>query len=249
MRVVACSSPSHAVLTEKWFLPTLGPGFEPEVVPVDQYCASGEFDADGWHEQMYAKVQTVLAALDGDGEVIVFSDVDVRFFDAFTPAVARALLGDHDIVFQQGGVDGSVCAGFFIFRAGERLRALLRRWADEFVSGRHVGDETALNDVLAVRRNHIGGHSTRLGDRVARGVFRVMSTVAPRRSRSTDGVRWRVLPRTVWSPGLSHPGLWTPGRRLDVPDGILVHHANFCVGIGDKIAQLRAVDAIVAGRG
>jgi hypothetical protein len=236
-------------MAEKWFLPNLGPGFEPHVAPVAQHCPSGEFESDGWHEQMNAKVQTVLAALEADGEVIVFSDVDVRFFGGFTPDVARSLLGRHDIVFQQGGVDGSVCAGFFIFRAGEGLRGLLRRWSDEFASGRHTGDESALNDTLAVRRNHIGGRSTRLGDPVARGAFRAITTVAPRRSRAIHGVRWRVLPRTVWSPGLSHPGVWTPGGRLDVPDGILVHHANFCVGVDDKLAQLAAVDAIVTGRG
>ncbi|MEQ8717507.1 MAG: putative nucleotide-diphospho-sugar transferase [Acidimicrobiales bacterium] len=248
MRVVACSSPSHDVLTEKWFLPTLGPGFEPDVFPIAQHCPSAEFEADGWHEQMNAKIQTVLSAFEADDEVVVFSDVDVRFFEGFTPAVARTLLGRDDIVFQQGGVDGSVCAGFFIFRVSDRFGGLLRRWSDEFASGAHVGDESALNAALEVRRSYLGSRSLRLGDRVARGTFRAITTVAPRRSHSIHGVRWRALPRTVWNPGLSHPGVWTQGSRLDVPQGILVHHANHCVGVDDKLAQLAAVDAIVAVR-
>ena len=79
-------------------------------------------------------------------------------------------------------------------------------------------------------------------------MYFAVSSAAPRSSRRGAGVRWGFLPRSVWTPGLADPEVWQPGRPLAVPRRILVHHANFCVGIDHKLAQLEAVDAVVTGR-
>jgi Nucleotide-diphospho-sugar transferase len=53
--------------------------------------------------------------------------------------------------------------------------------------------------------------------------------------------RWRGLPPTCFGDGTLTGMLWRPGDTLCVPPGIRVHHANYCVGVEHKIAQLRYV--------
>jgi len=49
---------------------------------------------------------------------------------------------------------------------------------------------------------------------------------------------WKFLnARQFWCPRYH----WKPGKRLNVPEDILVHHANWTVGIGNKIKMLATV--------
>lgn len=249
MRIIASVSASHARLLEEWFLPTVPSGFEPIVVDAEQLCPSGEFRSDGWKNQVALKFVAIEEATRGhDGEVAIFSDVDVRFFDGFTPELARELLGDHDIAFQQGSLGGSLCAGFYIFRVGDRVRSFFRR-VDAYLTPDYDGDdETAMNEELRVPLARGVGKIDGLGELPRRLAFGALTAFYAHRPRSVDQLSWRLLPSHVWNPGLVRPTEWKPGDPLRVPRRISVHHANYTIGVDNKLAQLAEVDRIVAAR-
>lgn len=58
-----------------------------------------------------------------------------------------------------------------------------------------------------------------------------------------EDVSWAVLPPEFLSGGTldSARSLWMPGLALTVPKGIILHHANWTVGIQNKILQLQYV--------
>lgn len=49
------------------------------------------------------------------------------------------------------------------------------------------------------------------------------------------------LPRRYWSQGRDSGAVWTPGQPVGPPTDLLVHHANWCVGVENKLALLEAV--------
>jgi hypothetical protein len=62
---------------------------------------------------------------------------------------------------------------------------------------------------------------------------------------------WDYLPNVFFGAGTlaAYPGyLWKPGRTLEIPAGILIHHANWTRGVKNKIAQLEYVRDIVHKR-
>jgi hypothetical protein len=249
MRLISSVSRSHARLAEEWFLPTVPSGFEPVVVDADQLCPSGEFRSDGWKNQVALKFVAIDEATRGlDGEIAIFSDVDVRFFDGFTPALARDLIGGRDIAFQQGSLRGTLCAGFYIFRVGDRVRSFFRH-VDAHLTPDYVGDdETAMNDELQVPLIRGVRRVDRLPDRPRRRAVAALTAFHARRPRPAEELSWRLLPAHVWNPGLSRPRVWNPGDPLRVPRTIHVHHANYAIGVDNKLAQLAEVDRIVVAR-
>jgi hypothetical protein len=50
-------------------------------------------------------------------------------------------------------------------------------------------------------------------------------------------IRVKLLGNQFWS----NCRRWRPGQPLNVPDDIVIHHANFTMGVADKLAQLRLV--------
>lgn len=62
------------------------------------------------------------------------------------------------------------------------------------------------------------------------------------------GLRWDYLPTTFFGGGTLTAKLWTPGRPLPVPEDIMIHHANYTVGVKNKIKQLAYVKQVVERR-
>jgi len=54
-------------------------------------------------------------------------------------------------------------------------------------------------------------------------------------------VKWGLLPKVYFCPGYDKSEIWKPGQKLDVPHDIILHHANWTVGISNKIKQLEYV--------
>lgn len=61
-------------------------------------------------------------------------------------------------------------------------------------------------------------------------------------------IRWAYLPATFFGGGALTGKQWAPADTLPVPDGIVMHHANWTVGVDNKLAQLRHVRDIVSRR-
>lgn len=61
-------------------------------------------------------------------------------------------------------------------------------------------------------------------------------------------ITWQYLPTTFFSGGILTGKRWEPGTALHVPEEIVLHHANWTVGIPNKIEQLKHVREIVEKR-
>lgn len=60
-------------------------------------------------------------------------------------------------------------------------------------------------------------------------------------------VSWTYLPKEFFGGGTLTGKNWEPGKSLPVPHNIIMHHANWTVGLPNKIAQLQLVAAKTAG--
>lgn len=58
------------------------------------------------------------------------------------------------------------------------------------------------------------------------------------------GLRWGFLPPVFYSEGAQTGVRWEPGQGLTLPAGMVMHHANWTVGLEAKCAQLRQVRAL-----
>lgn len=62
-------------------------------------------------------------------------------------------------------------------------------------------------------------------------------------------IRWTYLPLTFMNGGrLTGGSVWEPGDTVSIPRDIVIHHANFTVGIENKIEQLRLVKKVIEKR-
>lgn len=54
------------------------------------------------------------------------------------------------------------------------------------------------------------------------------------------------LPGRYFNPGQSkrRPTRWVPGNGIEVPEPVAIHHANWTIGVENKLQQLRVVRAI-----
>ena len=84
-RIYACYSPSHAPLVEKHFLPSIPEGFDVVLRKNPQVCETGEFGSVGFSSATRNKISLILEAIERETEPFVVSDVDIRFYN-FTPS-------------------------------------------------------------------------------------------------------------------------------------------------------------------
>lgn len=61
-------------------------------------------------------------------------------------------------------------------------------------------------------------------------------------------VSWAYLPDTFFGGGRFTGRVWNPGDDLYVPSGIIMHHANYVIGVANKIAQMEYVRNVVENR-
>lgn len=206
MKCYTCYSPSHALLYERYFLPTVPNELHLHVTHLPDFCKTGGWEEAGWLEAVTAKAAAMHhAAVDTpDGEIALFSDVDVQFFGPVADDLQRCL-GGWDVAFQDDGPAGH-CTGFYVFRSSYLVRELFRQVMRDMSTGAHRHDQDRTNALLA-----------------------------------PIGLRYTKLPARYWSYGQQRRGLWAPGKPLGLPENLLVHHANWVMGINNKVKLLEAV--------
>lgn len=65
------------------------------------------------------------------------------------------------------------------------------------------------------------------------------------RKHNTLNITWNYLPMIFFGGGAHTGKNWYPGDTLEIPKDILMHHANWSLGIDNKIAQLNYVHSVV----
>jgi len=111
----------------------------------------GDFQSQGWFSILKRKLNFLIGKIEENlGDVIIWSDLDIQFFAECTPLIRQAIAG-KDIVFQaeRWPKKEEVNVGFAVIRCNERTLALYRTASQLDLEKLPLGDQTAINDILA----------------------------------------------------------------------------------------------------
>lgn len=218
MKLYAIYTPSHRVFKDKWFLPSIQDDFDLVIEFHKQICSSASFMSSGWANTMIKKVELIIRAIEENWGK-VFIYSDVDIqFFAPVQNKIEQLIKGKDIVFQKNNPAGKICAGFFACRGNEKT---LQLWQDVhryMINNKEISDQATLNKCL-------------------RG-----------KNKNKYNVIWDYLPNIFFGGGTLTGCSWKPKKKLPIPKKIVMHHANYSIGIKNKIAQLNYVRKKVNAR-
>jgi len=218
---------SHEQFYTDWFLPTLqDTNYRVMIREVEQRYPSGIVASAQWQQAMLDKVDVILSAIKENWEnVFIFSDVDIQFFAPTWPDV-QAAIDNHDMAIQAMVTGGEktdtniLCTGFFACRANKQTLKLWRDIQTCIARLPHTGEQDTLNDLLHHHNN-------------------------------TYQIRYCLLPETFMCGKPDGRRLWWQAKTVcttTIPDGVMLHHANYTQSLADKIDQLRYVRRVVEER-
>jgi hypothetical protein len=154
----SCYTPSHRVLKERFFEPTIPADVELRLHFHDTE-GDGHILSPSWCRGVEWKVETILGAIrENWGRVFIWSDVDAQFFGPLC-AWAEAATRDFDIVFQVDAPGPALCNGFFFCRGNEET---LRLWEETRAALREPvyqgNDQSYMRETLWAGRRMRWGH-------------------------------------------------------------------------------------------
>ena len=211
IKLYAFYTPSHKVFVDEWFLPSMQDDYEIILECHEQKCWSGKFLKKGWLATMLKKVDLIIRGIQENCGEI-FIHSDVDIqFFAPTKELILHAMQNKDIVIQRNAPD---------------------RWRNPLCAGFFAcrGNEKTLKLWQMIRQFMI---TTGKNDQDGLNYFL-------RRSNHL-AIRWGYLPDTFFCGGTFTAREWKPGKPLCIPKGIVLHHANWTIGIPNKIAQLHYV--------
>ena len=218
-------SPSHQVLADDYFLPSIKDDYFIIMEKNQQHCPSANFESEGWDNATLPKIDIIINAIKENwGGIFIHSDVDIQFFGK-TKEILLNEIRNKDIVFQKDAPlsfksgaykNGIYCSGFLIARANEKTLELYQNAKRIFLNK----DKYKFNDQEAVN-------------------YQIQ--------KSKKKLRVGFLPSCFYGPGSIYAGdwKWEPGMHFKIPKDIVMHHANWTVGIENKIKQLEYVKNVV----
>lgn len=219
IKLYALYTPSHEVLKNDYFLPSVQDDFDIVFELCDQECPSARFMDTGWTQTTMKKVDLIIRAIHENwGSFFIFSDVDIQFFRPIKKRILKLIEG-KDIIMQRNSPNGVLCTGFFVCRANERT---LQLWTDV----KNLMEQNSLNS----DQNSFN------------------QCIKRSNNRNPYDVVWAYLPNSFFGGGTLTGCEWHPGMLLPIPQNIMMHHANWTKGIHNKIAQLSYVRCEVMRR-
>jgi hypothetical protein len=251
MKIYSISTESHRIFKDEWFLPSLCDGFPVHIDELTQQ-GSGEIGTNAFNMMMLRKVELILRAIEEMwGSWFIYSDVDVQFLRPFRQLAERCI-AERDICFQRDSPSGELCAGFFVARANEGVRALWRDVELHLRDDLSQHDQTWLNRLLdpfrltqspkcPLRRKLIflALRQIRL---TTRSLFFCKYEREARLSiQRTYGINIDLLPIEVFGAGSISGASWDATHPFQVPRNATVHHANYAAGNASKLEQLAYV--------
>ncbi len=203
MKLIGVCTPSHEILRDEWFLPTLPADVEAEIMYLD-HPGKGSYMQPDWSWAVLRKSELILDAINTHwGDAIVYADMDIQFFSPFA-ALLSSFLEEKDFICQLDDPRSQACTGFFAMRCNDGTRRLWN--ATRVAIRKEQRDQHIFNELL--------------------------------RNSSTS---FGFLPVQFFGGGTWSGQLWEPGAALHVPANPVMHHANWCVSVPHKIAQLEHV--------
>jgi hypothetical protein len=198
MKIYTYYTESHKEMFENYFSKTIQ---DLEMVSYygEQECASGSYYQDGWKKTTMKKVDVFIKACEeNQGDIFVYSDVDIQFFGPLKETLIQEL-GDYDIAIQNDYL-GGMCSGFFVCKGNERTLKMFESMKSN--EDLYLEDQHALNMNL-------------------------------------NFVKFKPLSHRFWTFGI-YKTQWK-NQNFDIPDDILMHHANWTEGLNNKYTLLNVV--------
>ena len=248
MKLFYCNTKHQNVLRDEYFLPSIKDDIE--LCGRQIYILSNDdapvFNSPAFKEATLEKIKYIVEILsDNVGQIVVYSDVDIQFFKPFKESIEKELTG-HDIVMQRNQQDPHLggctfCTGFFASKVSEQIVYL---WKEvyRFMKTQDIfmDDQKAFNYLIKPGLYKSLGVNVRPATKAK--YFLKTKFIFSR-------IKINCLPEAYFTPGLLCLNkMWRPGMSFTVPPGIILHHANWTVGLENKIAQLRYVRDLVRGQ-
>jgi len=263
MKLYSIYTESHNVLVNDWFLPSLKDNYElvlrkyPQVGDLKQH----KYGTAEFRKTMCFKVDLIIEAIkDNWGGIFIYSDVDIRFFQPFESIILKKMKG-KDMIIQRDTKFGHMCSGFFAARGNEKnlrlwqdIRNVLRMGAEK-ESEQEILCELFFDyksDFFSIIKQRCANMAMRFAHYLGRYIFNKKENYSFRKRnqlKNPYNIKWDYLPVTFFSPCTRLNGkLWEPGMDIEVPENIIMHHANGTLGVENKIAQFKYVKNIVNKR-
>jgi len=219
LKLYASYTKSYEGIATDFFVPSLGNQFDTHITLLED-TPGGEYKSHNFAGVLEKKQNMILNAIQENwGDVFIVSDVDIQIFKPITEDLLNAIEG-YDIVC----LNDHITHGPDVLCAGFficRANDLTLRLLEL------VKKQTPRENREQICFNYIIQHSHRLLGKQ---------------------IRYDYLPESYIN-GCTHPNrLWQSGMDFPVPRDIALHHANWTIGIDDKIAQLDNVRNAVAQR-
>jgi len=151
MKIYGVYSKENEILKDEWFLKTLQDDVEVHFKDIGSFGgASVDFGDANWYKACREKHNYACQAVEeNQGDLIIYSDVDIQFFDKCIPAIVEAMEG-KDIVFQSEHwpATGEINLGFLCIRCSPKTLKLYREIRDMEFEKLPVADQTAMNMLL-----------------------------------------------------------------------------------------------------
>lgn len=253
MKLYSLYTHHHKIFKDEWFLPSLKDQFE---INISEYSIKdeGEIGNNAFRKAMVLKVSTIINAIkDNFLESIIYSDIDVQFFQNFEDFIRCNIL-DYDLLIQRDSPFGVFCAGFMVIKCNQNTLSLFERIKELMLERNTHDDQQILNELLFY--NIIESNLfVRLKAFSIRRYNKLKSALLKRENKSYKlftkfknpfNLKIKHLPATFFGGGTFTADLWKPGDDLIIPDNIILHHANWTIGIENKLEQLKYVKDAVA---
>lgn len=149
--IYAVITPSHRVLYEQFFLPSLNHDqFEFHALDLEQE-GKGEFLADDFKKCILFKLEQIIASIQRhDGSIIVWSDVDIQFF-GLTHSKMLSPFADKDLLFAVQRLArgrNEACGGFYAIRCNSQTLAFFESVYKTTIHETNGNEQDAINLLL-----------------------------------------------------------------------------------------------------
>ena len=210
-------------MREKFLIPSIQDDFEIVSQEFDQECSTAEFYNHGWKKTTIRKVEFIINAIKENwGKIFIFSDPDIQFFKP----IKQILLS----IISKKNLDLAIQL--------DKPKNSDSLWPNKVAcTGFFIckGNEKNLRLWEDIKLKMITSeHSDQAS-------FNLLLS----ENNNPYQLEWEYLPIEFFGGGTLTGIYWKPGKSLPVPENIAMHHANWTVGVPNKIKQLEYVKNVV----
>lgn len=210
IKLYALYTPSHKILVDKYFLPSIKDNFEIILDEFKQLCPTGKFNSEGWNTTMLDKVDVIINAIKANkNKIFIFSDVDIIFIKPIENEIKKWMQKYEFVIQKSSEKLSNCCTGFFAMIGNNKNLNLWINIKNFMLKNPKLSEEDVLN--LFIKQGKL------------------------------KDIKWSHLSKEYNTGGMFTASRWNPGQELILPENIVLHHANWTVGIENKIKQLEYV--------